>query len=226
MIDLPPYAVSRRDTTWAKATHLRALPLFDRPGTRGWVHRALTLRVAESRRDVREVSRIVLERHYLRRRATPPRTLVLSYLASLGGAGSAAAMCQVALLPSNLAQLLAQLGLHPCSVLTLTRCWRADDLGPEVAPDLMPEVLRRAVKRLAADWIERKCSDRLRAEPRLLVTYADPALGHDGGLYAGAGAVPLGVARSGKLLHGWALDPSLREPLRVYGRAVTTRARA
>lgn len=65
----------------------------------------------------------MMRRHYLRRRATPPKTLVLSYLASLGGT-EAAAMVQIALLPSNLGALLPALDIHPCSILTMTRSWR------------------------------------------------------------------------------------------------------
>lgn len=194
--------LSRRDTSHVKATHLTQLPLGFDSGKRGWVHRALTIRVAESRRDRALVSDIVLRRHYLRRKATPPRVLVLSYLASLGGEG-AAAMAQVALLPCNYGGLLPALGLHQAEVLQLVRSWRADDLGPQVAPDLMPEVLRRVVRRVAADWSALKCAN-LQARPRLLTSFADPAMGHDGNLYTGAGAVPLGG--KSKLLFAWALD--------------------
>lgn len=131
------------------------------------MHRALTIRVAESRRDRAEVASIIRERHYLRRKATPPK--------------GAAAMVQVAMLPTNFGALLDVLGLHQAEVLTLTRCWRADDLGPETAPDLMPETLRRVVRRVAADWSALKCAN-LQARPRLLTSFADPAMGHDGNL--------------------------------------------
>lgn len=177
----------------------------------------LSLRIAESRQDIREVSDILLHRHYLRRRATPPRTLVLSYLASLSGSG-ACAMVQVAMLPANLKALCQALDLHPCSILTLTRAWRADDCTPDRTPGLMPLVIRRAVKRLAADWTERKCAN-LKAKPRLLVTYADPSVGHDGRLYEGAGAVALGQGAAGKLLFAWALDPLLKPMLQQYAMA-------
>lgn len=225
LLDHPthPTQTSRQDTTHAKTRHLLALPLFERAGMRGWTHRTLKLWVAESRKDRTLVSDIVLRRHYLRRRGVPPRTLVLSYLASLGGDG-AAAMCQVAMLPGNLGPLRKVLGLHACEVLTLTRLWRADDLDPGVAPDMTPEVVRRVVRRLAADWAERKSAN-LAARPRLLVTWADPAVGHDGATYIAAGATALGPTRGGKLLFAWALEEGLREPLRAYGRAVTTRAR-
>lgn len=215
---LHPSDLSRRNTTHAQAHHLDQLPLGADLGRRGWVHQALSIRVAESRKDRAEVASIVRERHYLRRRATPPKTLVLSYLASLGGE-NAAAMAQIALLPCHYGGLLPALGLHQAEVLQLVRSWRADDLTPDTTPDLMPEVLRRVVKRLPADWSERKCQN-LAARPKLLLSWADPAMGHDGNLYTGAGAVPLG-GRS-KLLFGWALDPELKLPLRQFA----ARARA
>lgn len=207
--------VSREDTTHVKVSHLTQLPLGARPGSRSWVHRTLELRVAESIKDRHEVADIVRHRHYLARWFAPPRTLTLSYLGSLGGEGAACAVV-VALLPSKWGGLLAALDLHPCSVLSLARSWRADDCGPDVAPDLMPETLRRVVRRLAADWEERKCS-RLQARPRLLATWADPAIRHDGGLYLGAGAVPMGGVT--KKLFCWALDPALKLPLHQYAQA-------
>lgn len=66
---------------------------------------------------------------------------------------------------------------------------------------------------MAGDWVERKCAH-LAARPRLIVSWADPAMGHDGALYLGAGVVLLGS--ESKLLLGWALDPELRAPLRQY----------
>lgn len=215
-----PAETSLRHTTHEQTAHLTQLPLSFETGKRGWTHRNLTLRIAESRQDRALVSDIVLRRHYLRRRAAPPRVLVLSYLASLGGEG-AAAMVQVALLPANFGALLPALDLHPCSVLSLTRLWRADDLDHRVAPDLTPFALRQIVRRLPADWSERKCAN-LQAKPRLLLTHADPAVGHDGATYLSAGAVALGPTCGGKLLFAWPLDPSLRAPLRQYA----ARARA
>lgn len=215
-----PNQASRRNTSHVKATHLAQLPLGADLGRRSWVHRNLSLRIAESRQDRALVSEIVMRRHYLKRRATPPRVLVLSYLASLRGEG-AAAMAMVTLLHTNLGALLPALGLHQAEFLTLARSWRADDLGPDTAPDMMPEVLRRIVKRVAAEWAALKCSH-LSARPGLLVTWSDPSPGvqHDGGLYFGAGAIPLGG--KSKLLFAWPLDESLRQPLRAYA----ARARA
>lgn len=213
-----PSDLSSRDTSFAKTFHLQQLPLGGDLGRRGWVRRNMQLRVAESRADRAEVATIIRTRHYLRRWPAPPRTLLLSYVASLGGEGAAASVT-VAMLPTNLGALLDVLGVHQAEVLQIVRSWRADDLGPEVAPDLMCEVLRRVVKRVAADWSALKCQN-LSARPKLLVTWADPSPGvqHDGWLYLGAGAVALGG--KSKLLFAWALDPALKLPLRSYaGRA-------
>ncbi|HAN91883.1 MAG TPA: hypothetical protein DCQ33_07360 [Nitrospira sp.] len=77
--------LSRRDTTALKTAHLVQLPLGASLGSRGWVRRNLTIRIAESRKDRAEVSDIVMRRPYLKRRAMHPRVLVLSYLGSIGG---------------------------------------------------------------------------------------------------------------------------------------------
>jgi hypothetical protein len=211
--------VSRQDTTHLKVAHLHQQSLVGEPpaGTRRWVHRNLSIRIAESRRDRNLVADIIRTRHYLRTWPAKPRTLLLSYVADLGGQG-AAAMAMVALLPGNFGALLPALDLHQAEVLQLVRSWRADDLGPTTAPDLMPETLRRVVKRVASDWSDLKCAN-LKARPKLLVTFADPAVGHDGALYLGAGATPLGPGPSGKLAFAWALDPGLKVPLKMYAQA-------
>lgn len=237
--------LSRRDTTHAKAFYLGQLPLEARPGARAWVRHALRLRVVEARRDRDLVGDIVRERHLLRAWPVPPRTLILSYLAGLEGVtpgpAGAAAMVMVALLP-NQYHVRRALGLGQLDVLTLVRLWRADDLGPAVTPDLTPEALRRVVRGerrgqrhhadhheplirpLREEWIARKCREGgLRAEPRLLATYADPAHGHDGATYLAAGATFCGRAACGKLLFAWALVDELREPLRALGLAVDER---
>lgn len=172
---------------------------------------------------------------YLGRWPVPPRTLILSYLADLAGVeagpAGAAAVVMVALLAGQFHALKA-LEVHPCSALTMVRSWRACDLGPGVAPDFMPQVLRRVVggcrrsglRPLAEEWSARKCrADGLYAVPRLLLTYADPALGHDGGLYRGAGGRFLGPGAGGRLLFGWALDEALAAPLQQLEAAARER---
>ena len=238
MILCPGSDLSRRDTTHVKAAYLAQLPLDARPGSRGWVHRALRLRVAESGRDRALAARIVRERHYLAP-AWPvrPRTLILSYVADLAGVqpgpAGCAAMVMIALVPGRYHALKA-LDVAPYEAPVLVRSWRADDLGPDLAPDFMPEVLRRIVKGersrgplrgMRDEWIARKCREGgLRAPPRLLVTYADPGVGHDGALYRAAGARFCGPGAGGKLLYGWALDPALAEPLRQLEAAAQERA--
>lgn len=260
---LPPTAdVSRRNTTLIKSQYLVQLPMLTAGrsiGTRAWTHEALRVRIAESAADRGLYASIVRRFHYLGRWPVPPKTKILAYLADLDGVvpgpAGAAAMMMVALLPGNfhVLPLLKNAGhpVHRCEVLTLVRSWRADDLGPEIAPDLTPEVLRRVVRGerhqphcplssghdmqmkrsvlpwlpdwcmcgprlpgLREAWTALKCDDRLRARPRLLVSYADPSVGHDGALYRSAGAACCGLApSSGKLLFAWALDPGLRGPL-------------
>lgn len=79
---------------------------------------------------------------------------------------------------------------------------------------------------LAEEWTARKCRpDGLRAAPRLLCTYADPAVGHDGALYRAAGARFCGPGVGGKLLYAWALDPALAEPLTQLAQAAADTAR-
>jgi len=229
--------LSRRDTTWEKARYLEQLPLGAAPGSRGWVHRSLRLRIAESRADCALAADIVKHRHYHRKWPCPPKTLMMSYLSSLDGVGGldAAGLVSVALLP-NRYHVREALGLSQLECLTLVRMWRADDLVPTIAPDLTPETLRRVVRGernrgplrgVRDEWIARKCrADGLRAAPRLLATYADPALGHDGATYVAAGAVDCGRARCGKLLFAWGLDEETRNNLAALGRAVAERTAA
>ena len=233
----PEREVSRRHTTLVVAPYLGQLSLGTPVGTRPWVRHGLRLRVAESRADRALYATIVRERHYLGRWPVPPKTLVLAYLADLAGVergpAGCAAMVMVASLAGQYHPAIA-LGVAPVEVLQLVRSWRADDLEPTIAPDLMPAVLRRVVRGdrgrgalapLAEEWARRKLREGgMRARPRLLLTYADPSVGHDGALYLGAGATYCGTAGSGRLAFAWALDPSLKESLAALGRAVQERA--
>jgi len=77
-----------------------------------------------------------------------------------------------------------------------------------------------AVKSLRDEWIARKCRpEGLRAAPRVLVTYADPAAGHDGATYLAAGARFIEKGRNGKLLFCWPLDDEMRQQLDRWLRA-------
>lgn len=233
----PDNDLSRRDTTAEKVRYLAQLPLDARPGSRGWVRQSLRIRVAESSRDRSLVAQIVRRRHYLCRWPVRPKTLILSYVADLSGVepgpAGCAAMIMIALVPGQYHALKA-LGVASYEAPVLVRSWRADDLGPDLAPDFMPEVLRRVVRGergrgplrgLRDEWTARKCREGgLRAPPRLLVTYADPAVGHDGALYRAAGARYCGPGAGGKLLYSWALDEALVEPLRQLEAAAQERA--
>lgn len=223
---------SQRDTTARKVVYLGQLSLGAQPGRAGWVRRALRLRVVERRKDRDLCSLILRQRHYLQSNRMRPRTLVLSYLADLDGAGAgsagAAGLVQVALLPGSY-PVLPALGVEQYEALTLHRLWRADDLSPVVAPGLTPEFLRRVVRGersrgpllgLREEWSARKCRvGGLRAAPRLLLTYADPEQGHDGATYLAAGATACGPGKGGKLLFAWALDATLKAPLRAWAAA-------
>lgn len=226
---------SRVDTTLLRANYLQQLPVGAEPGRRGWVHRSLRLQVAETRAQRALVAEIVKRRHGLGCWPARPRTLILSYLATLDGVvgdAGAAGCVLVALLPGRY-HVTRALGLHQCEVLTLARMWRADDLTPGVAPDFTPEMLRRIVKGersrgkllgIRAEWIARKCREGgLRAEPRLLATYADPAQGHDGATYRAAGALPCGPGAGGKLLFAWGLDAEISAQLRQLSQATSDR---
>lgn len=218
-------------TSWAPA-QLDMVSV--QPMKRGDVHRLLRLRVAESRQDISAVNRVWLERHYLRRRPVPPRVKVLHVLGALQGidTGDAGCACAVtiALLSGTASRvqrsLCAALGLHPCNVLELARSWRSDLLTPEIAPDLMPFTLRRivkggnGVKPLADEWNERQLNAGLEAPARVLLTYADGSVGHDGGLYKGAGAIFVGKTVNGKLAFAWPLDLSLSDDLQRWSGAI------
>lgn len=224
---------SRQDTTRHKVSYLAGaqLGLQAAPGSQRWVRHGLQMRVAESAKDRAGAARIIRRYHYLPGWPVRPRTLCLTYLADLAGVyhatqdperAPAAALMMVACQPAQW-MFAAALGLHQCEILTLVRCWRADDLGPALAPNLAPEMLRRLVRGersrgqlgpLRDEWIARKCrTGGMTAIPRILATYADPAVGHDGALYLASGAVACGKAKSGRRLFVWPLDEQLKQPL-------------
>jgi len=234
---LYPWQVSRRDTTYVKVRYLAGqIPLWWMAKSRRWAVQRMAIRVVDNNRggaynatDVRLYSDIVRRRHYLRRWPVPPNKKILVYLADIDGLqpgpAGVAGMMMFSLIPSNhiVVEALRARGadLHQCEVLTLVRCWRADDLTPDVAPNFTPQFLRRVIRGHAVQalpslrdvWVARKCNERLEAQPRLLVTYADPAQGHDGALYRAADAVFCGTAKDGKLLFAWALEDGLRDDL-------------
>lgn len=128
--------LSKRDTTHVQAHHLTQLPFEANLGSRSWVHRSLRLRVVELRADRSEVASIIRTRHYLRKWPAPPKTLLMSYFATLGGDG-AAALVMVGLLPCNYGQFLPVPTMalrrppgHAVSVeLDTARARRSDRIG-------------------------------------------------------------------------------------------------
>lgn len=148
MIDLDPQTSRRR--TGSTAAYVAQLPLGAWPpaSPRRWVRDALELRVAESAADRALYSGIVRRHHYLERWPCKPRVKLLAYLADLAGVqpgpAGAASMAMFALQPVQ-CRVARALELHPCQRLELVRCWRAADLGPDVAPMLMAETLRRII---------------------------------------------------------------------------------
>lgn len=70
------------------------------------------------------------------------------------------------------------------------------------------------------EWNSRQLTSGLTASARVLLTYADAGVGHDGGLYLGAGALPVGRTVNGKLAFAWALDGALTAPLQEWARAI------
>lgn len=253
---------SMQDTTHRKFRYLANAQLDIgveiRPGSRSWVHRAMQVRLA-THPDERSLAwKIIKTRHYLRRNPVPPKTKFVSYLTTFSGIRSsetqAAGVAIVALLANNFHALpFLNAGLseddpawiHPCSVLSLVRMWRADDLTPTIAPDFTPEMLRRivrgekhipacaAVRGDSCDcsalgpirdvWTAYKVNGGLSAEPKILFTYADPSVGHDGNTYISAGASFCGVAKNGKLLFAWALTEHVKSNLKAYSVGVRDR---
>lgn len=147
----------------------------------------------------------------------PPRTIRLSYYLDLPALRPtpvpwypAAAVTIRYALPSGIP---AELGLEsPMQALEVARNFLADDLRWPSVPDLAPAVLREVVRRLrqGTDWAE-LVAGRVLWQPRWLLTFSDPAQGHDGGLYRGAGAMYLGRRAGGKEVWGWALEIAVRE---------------
>lgn len=189
--------------------------------SRSWVRNTIRehLRVAESREDRHRVMDVWKRHHYLADGRSPfkPKTTHISYILDMPGwvmsdppgipsACASLIYCK----PGGIRPLLGRLGCTTTmQVMELVRNFVADDVRE--IPDFSPRVLREIVRRMRQgdDWernnarLENSCRSDCR--PRWLITYADPAVGHDGGLYRGAGAEEIGESASGKLLFGWPL---------------------
>lgn len=229
-------SVARVYTSLAAGRYLSQIPLWWQSRDKArWALESMRIRIVANdkgssyhSRDVETYSRIVRSYHYLGRWPVRKGSKILAYLVDLEGIqpgpAGAAGMVMIALQPSQCA-IARSLNIHPCERLELVRCWRADDLDSSMAPWFSPSMLSRVIRGhqasnlqpLADVWNARKLTNGLTAPARLLVTHADPAVGHDGGLYRAAGAVFCGTGEQGKLRFAWALDPVLRQPLLQAG---------
>lgn len=213
-----PLRDARHSTTHAEAQYLGPYGrLAGNPLSRSWVRQAVRqgLRVARTPAEKRRVMDVWRHVHYLGKgsgNVFPPRTIRLSYYLDLAVLRPephpwipAACVTIRYALPGGVPP---RLGLEsPLQALEIARSFVADDLRWPHIRDLSPAVLREVVRRmrLGHDW-QQVVRGRVKWRPRWLLTYADPAVGHDGAVYRGAGAVYLGQSVGGKLLFGWRLD--------------------
>jgi hypothetical protein len=171
------------------------------------------LRVASRRDEIARVMKLWREVHYLGRGQHDPigrRSIRLHYYLDLPALRAvphpwipAAAVTVRFCLPGGLPD---SLGLDsPMQALEIARCFAADDLRANIQ-DFTPAVLREVVRRIrdGQEWAK-VIRGRVQWRPLWLLTYSDPGVGHDGGLYRGAGAQFICEARGGKHLWGWPL---------------------
>lgn len=191
--------------------------LMFNPQSRGQVHQVVRqwLRVARTAAERARVLDVWRHIHYLGRgggSVFPPKTIRLSYYLDLPALRPAPApwypAAAVTIRYALPAGIPTDLGLEsPLQALEVCRNFLADDLRYPAVPDLAPEILREVVRRTRKgdDWAE-LVNGRVKWRPRWLITFSDPAAGHDGGLYRGAGADYLGQRSGGKEVWGWSLE--------------------
>lgn len=147
------------------------------------------LRVARTpaeRSRVLDVWRYV---HYLGRgrgSVFPPRTIRLSYFLDLPALRpsphpwypAAAATLRFALPGGVPAHLWLE---SPLQAVEVARFFVCDDLRYPVVSDLAPAILREVVRRMreGTDWAE-VVAGRVKWQPKWLLSFSDPAVGHDG----------------------------------------------
>lgn len=215
---LPRWDGARHSTAQLQTAYLGGVGrLAFNPHSRGEMRRTVrqwlrVARTAEERRRVLDVWRHI---HYLGKgggAVFPPRTIRLSYYIDLPALRPAphpwypaASLTIRYALPGGIP---ADLRLDsPMQALEIARNYLADDLRYPAVPDLAPEILREVVRRMRQgdDWAE-VVAGRVRWRPRWLLSFSDPVVGHDGGLYRGAGAQYLGQRSGGKEVWGWELS--------------------
>lgn len=194
--------------------------------SRGWVHQTVKqwLRVARTPVEVRRVMQIWRQVHYLAKPEKGPHwdpigreSIRIHYYLDLPALRTApvpwypaAAVTVRYCLPGGIP---SSLGLDsPLQALEIARNYLADDLRYPGVPDLAPEILREVVRRIrhGDDWAT-TVAGRVQWQPQWLLTFSDPGVGHDGGLYRGAGAVYLGDRKQGTQLWGWPLTEAARK---------------
>lgn len=211
---------SRVSTSLMATPYLGACGRWMFSASRSEVHRQIRqgLRVADSDAERRRVTECWRRIHYLgdpdRAARTPhwdpigQRVIRLAYYLDLPALRPhpvpwwpAAAVT----VRYSLVGAARKVGLaSPLEALEIARVFVADDT--RVLPDFTPELVREVVRRTRAqaDW-QATVAGRVKWQPKWLLSMSDPAQGHDGGLYRGAGAAYLGRLRQGKDLWGWRL---------------------
>ncbi|MDP2663521.1 MAG: hypothetical protein Q8R28_22640 [Dehalococcoidia bacterium] len=215
---MPPQG-ARHSTTAQMTSYLGPSGrLMGNTQSRGWVHQTVRqwLRVARRPEEIARVMRVWRQIHYL---AKPERgnhhdpigreTIRLHYCLNMPALRvppapwfPAAAITIRYCLPGGIP---APLGLEsPLQALEIARNFVADDVR-EIR-DMSPEILREVVRRIRAgdDWAS-VVKGRVLWKPQWLLSFSDPGVGHDGGLYRGAGAEYLGARSGGKDVWGWPL---------------------
>lgn len=222
MIALPAPNSARHSTTSAATAYLgESGRLMGNPQSRGWVHSTIRqwLRVARKPDEISRVMRVWREIHYLAKPAKGKHhdpigreSIRIHYYLDMPALRvppsswyPAAAITIRYCLPGGVPK---ELGLEsPMQALEIARSFVADDI--RTIRDFSPEVLREVVRRIrtGADW-QSVVKGRVLWKPQWLLTFSDPAVGHDGGLYRGAGAQYLGARPGGKEVWGWPLTSS------------------
>lgn len=208
---------ARVSTTKMSTSYFGTGMVWGRPDNRTWVRAAIRdhLRVAQSREERHRVAYVWKHIHYLARGRYPFReTTIINYYLDLPGWRHTPHEANI---PAACASLrYCVLGVpwremgceHPMDVMELARNFVADDVREirDFSPAILREIVRRMQRMDDWNWNNARLQNPVRTPPRWLVTYSDPAVGHDGGLYRGAGAQFICESVGGKHLWGWRLS--------------------
>lgn len=214
---------ARHSTTLVATSYLgESGRLAFNPRSRGEVHQTVRqwLRVARKPEEIARVMRLWRQVHYLARPDKGPHwdpigreQVRLHYFLDLPALRPTpvpwfpAASVTVRYCNALNGGLWQEMGMEsPLQALEIARNFLCDDLRFPTVPDLAPEILREVVRRIRQgdEWAG-VVAGRVKWQPQWLLTFSDPGVGHDGGLYRGAGAMHLGTRVQGKELWGWPL---------------------